>query len=171
MTSVVPPGTDQVQPSATGGSGPVVPRPRGPGDRFGNWALLMLIGIPIALIVLIIWQNVVKTSPMLNDPERIRGWSVVLRELPATLLLLVPVVTGLTLGVRAARLGATSGVAAIWLHSVALLFVLLIVLGGSAESVMTTRSATVKWLLFPVEVGVAGGALWWCLHAIRGRPG
>lgn len=48
-----------------------------------------------------------------------------------------------------------------WWHGAALFVASLIVLGGSAENVMTTRPATVKWILLPIEVGIALGSVAW----------
>ena len=41
-----------------------------------------------------------------------------------------------------------------WLHGAALFFVLLVVLNGSAENIMTTRPSTVKWMLLPLQAAV-----------------
>ncbi|HET9442737.1 MAG TPA: hypothetical protein VFO65_05400, partial [Acidimicrobiales bacterium] len=101
-------------------------------------ALLLLAAVPVAVVALVLWELGVQTSAGYNPSERVRGWSAVLRELPALVLLFAPVVLGLGLGVRAARLGARPGRAAIWLHAGALLFLLAIALAGAAEDVMTT---------------------------------
>jgi len=62
------------------------------------------------------------------------------------------------------RKGPTStGRLAIWCSSVGLLFALMIIVLGSAETVMATRWATVKWLLFPFLVAIA----WLALLAAR----
>ena len=126
-----------------------------PRNRLGAIATWLLIGVPLGLAWFIIWPGIVKTSPTTADEERVRGWASVVRELPATVpFILVPLV-GMLLGALAARSGSVSrGVRALRLHAVAMVGVLLIVLGGSADNVMTTRSATVKWLLFPFEIGL-----------------
>lgn len=126
---------------------------RFPGRRDLRRSMWTLIGVPIGIAFLIVWSTIVKTSPSVADDERIRGWGTVLRELPATLFLLGVVALGLFFAVRAGRQGATAGARrAIWLYGAALFFILLIVVGGSTENVMTTRPATVKWVLFPIEV-------------------
>ena len=80
----------------------------------------------------------------------------------------------LLLAVLAGRSGAVARARlAIWLHGSALLFVLLVVMNGSTENIMTTRPATVKWLLLPVQVALAGGAVWGARRAVEppGRSG
>ena len=134
-----------------------------PANQSARLSFMMLAGVPVGIVFLIVWATYVKTSPTLSDTERIRGWGTVVRELPATLFLLAVPFVGLVLAVRAGQLGSkTSALRAIWLHSVALFFILLIVLGGSAENIMTTRPATVKWVLFPTEIAVAVGSAVFC---------
>jgi len=130
----------------------------------------MLAGVPVGIVFLVVWATYVKTSPTLSDTERIRGWGTVVRELPATLFLFAVPFVGLVLAVRAGQLGLkTSALRAIWLHSVALFFILLIVLGGSAENIMTTRPATVKWVLFPAEIAVAVCSAVLCRRMVVGK--
>jgi hypothetical protein len=170
MSSVITPhgSAADLAGSSTGGGN--TPPSRRPGGRPGSFALLLLLGVLGALVILVVWQFVVQTSAELNQPERIRGWSVVLLELPATLLLFAPVIAGLTLAVRSARLGSRRGVAAIWLHSLALFLVVLVVVQGSAEGIMTTSAANAAWLLFPPAACAAIAALVLCLRAARSRP-
>ncbi len=112
-----------------------------------------LIAVPVALIFLAFWQTWVDTSPTLSDAERLRGWGIVVRELPATLLLVALPIFGLFCAVKAGRYGARSSASrAVLIHGVAMFFVLLVVMNGSAENIMTTRPATVKWLLFPLQI-------------------
>lgn len=125
------------------------------GERDARLSLWMLLGLPAALAFSIFWSVRVKTSPMVADDERIRGWETVLRELPATLLFVVVIATGLSFAVRAGRRGALPRAhRAIWLHGLGLFFFLLITVGGSVENIMTTRPSTVKWVLFPLEIGL-----------------
>ena len=133
------------------------------GDRLARLSLWMLAGVPLGIVFLVVWATYVKTSPTLSDTERIRGWGTVVRELPATLFLFMVPFAGLVLAVRAGQLGSkTSALRAIWLHSVALFFISLIIFGGSAENIMTTRPATVKWVLFPAEIAIAVGSAVFC---------
>lgn len=141
---------------------------RFPGQRDVRRSLWMLVGVPVGIAFSIVWATFVKTSPTLADDERVRGWETVLRELPATLFLLAIIALGLLFAVRAGRRGAVAmALRAIWFHGAALFVVLLIVVGGSTENVMTTRPATVKWVLFPFEVGVCALAVLISRRAIR----
>lgn len=102
------------------------------------------------------------TSLTVADADRVRGWSSVVRELPATVIFFGLLGTGLVFAVRAVHRGAVrAGLRAMWWHGAALFVASLIVLGGSAENVMTTRPATVKWILLPIEVGIALGSVAW----------
>lgn len=115
----------------------------------------MLAGVPVGLVFLVMWATMVDTSPALGDEERVRGWGTVVREMPATAFLLAVPVTGLLLAVRGGRRGAPEQArTAVWLHGAALFFVLLVVMNGSAENIMTTRPSTVKWLLFPLQASL-----------------
>ena len=136
---------------STGGQyGSDVPR-----NRMSAIATWLLVGVPVGLAWFIIWPGIVKTSPTTADADRIRGWESVVRELPATVPFIGIVVFGMFLGAKAARTGAVRrGMLAVRLHAVAMVGILLIVLGGSADNIMTTRSASVKWFLFPIDVGL-----------------
>ena len=128
---------------------------RSPGERSVIHSLWTLAGVPIGIVAFTLWAVVVDTSPTLSDEERIRGWGTVVRELPASLVLVAVVGVGFALAVRGGRKGAVASARrAIWLHGAALMFVLLVIVGGSTENVMTTRPSTVKWLLLPVQIGV-----------------
>lgn len=127
----------------------------------------MLLGVPVGLVWLTVWAVRADTSPTLADEDRIRGWETVVRELPGTVPLLAVPLLGLALAVRAGRRGELErAIRAIWFHGAALFFVLLVVLNGSAENIMTTRPSTVKWLLLPIQVAVAGGAVWGARRAM-----
>lgn len=129
-------------------------------------SLWLLIGVPIGLVWLTIWAVRVDTSPTLSDTERIRGWGTVVRELPATVPLLAIPLLGLLLAVRAGRAGARAHASrAIWLHGVAMFFVLLVVMNGSTENIMITRPATVKWVLLPSQILITGLLVWGARHA------
>ena len=130
-------------------------------DRLAKWSLVALAGVPVGILFLTFWAVWVDTSPTLDAEERIRGWETVWRELPATVFLLAVCATGFALAVSAGRHGAVAAAhRAIWFHGAALFFVLLVVMNGSAENIMTTRPATVKWIMFPAQVLIAGLAVW-----------
>ena len=137
------------------------------------WTLAL---VPVGIVFAAAWAIYVDTSPTLSDEERVRGWGTVVRELPSSLFLLAVVVTGFALAVRAGRLGERRRAAtAIGLHGAALFFILLVVMNGSAENIMTTRPATVKWLLLPVQVAVTGVAVWTARRSagvgVQSQPG
>jgi len=115
----------------------------------------MLALVPVGIFLSVVWSNIVNTSPTLDEATRVRGWEAAVRDLPTTIFLLAVVAIGMAIAIRAGREGATAAATtAIRAHGIALFLILVIVLGGSADNVMTTRSATVTWLLFPIEVGV-----------------
>ena len=130
------------------------------GRRLVRYSLLTLIGVPIGIVVAAVWSTIVKTSPTVADDDRIRGWESVWRELPATLFLCSVPVVGLVLAVRAGRRGDIEGaLRAIWWQGAALFIALLIVVPGSTENIMTTRPATVKWLLLPAQTAITAVAV------------
>ena len=139
------------------------------GRRLIRWSLLTLVGVPIGIVISAVWSTIVKTSPTVADDERIRGWGSVVRDLPATALLFAVVATGLTLAVRAGRAGSQVDArrAILW-HGAALFFILLVVVNGATENIMTTRPATVKWLLLPAQVAITAGVVVFCRR--RARP-
>lgn len=140
------------------------------GRRSARFSLVLLLGLPIGIAVSEVWANFVDTSPTVSDADRIRGWASVVRGLPATVFFLAFFVAGFVMAVRAVRQGSVgAGLRAISWHGVALFVALLIILGGSADNVMTTRSATVKWILFPVEAGIALAAVAFARRA-AGHP-
>ena len=139
------------------------------GRRLIRWSLLTLVGVPIGIVISAVWSTIVKTSPTVADDERIRGWGSVVRDLPATALLFAVVATGLTLAVRAGRAGSqVDALRAILWHGAALFFILLVVVNGATENIMTTRPATVKWLLLPAQVAITAGVVVFCRR--RARP-
>lgn len=143
---------------------------RSTGRRAARGSLVLLLGLPIGIALTEIWGRYVDISPTVDDADRVRGWESVVRGLPASVVFLAFFAGGFALAVRAVRHGAVgAGLRAIWWHGAALFLALLILLGGSAENVMTTRPATVKWVLFPIEVGIAVGAVAISRHA-AGHP-
>jgi hypothetical protein len=115
----------------------------------------MLLGVPAGLAWLIVWGTINKTGANVDAAERIRGWSSVVRNLPATVPFVGVVLLGLVLAVRAARLGAgPAAMRALAFHTAALLVVLLIIVMSATEDVMQTRPSTVKWMLVPAVLAV-----------------
>jgi len=139
------------------------------GQRLIRWSLLMLIGVPVGIVLIAVWSTIVKTSPTVADDERIRGWGTVIRDLPATAFVLAVIAIGFVLAVRAGRAGSdVEARRAILWHGAALFFVLLVVINGATENIMTTRPANVKWLLFPAQVAITLGVVIFCRR--RARP-
>lgn len=139
-------------------------------DRLARASVIALAGIPVGVLFLTFWAVWVDTSPTLDDADRIRGWETVWRELPATALLFAVCAVGFALAVRAGRRGAIEAAfRAIWFHAAGLFFVLLVVLNGSADNIMTTRSATVKWLLLPGQLLIVGLAVLVARAAVLAR--
>lgn len=139
------------------------------GQRLIRWSLLTLIGVPVGIVLIAVWSTIVKTSPSVADDERIRGWGTVIRDLPATVFVLAVIAIGLVLAVRAGRAGSdVEARRAILWHGAALFFVLLVVINGATENIMTTRPATVKWLLLPAQVAITAVAVVYCRR--RARP-
>jgi len=136
--------------------------------RLSHW---LLVGVPAGIVFLTVWATLVDTSPTLADETRVRGWGTIVRELPATLPLLAFPIIGLLLAVRAGRRGALpAALRAIAFHGFAFFFVLLVVINGSIENIMTTRPSTVKWLFFPAQVGIVVLAVVMARRAAA-RPG
>ena len=139
------------------------------GRRLLRWSRIALGTVPVGIVLLIVWSTVVKTSPSVADDERVRGWRTVARELPATTLLFAILAGGLVFVVLAGRAGraAEAQRALLW-HGAALFLVLLIVVNGSAENIMTTRATTMKWALFPAQAGITALVVLICRRLIRG---
>lgn len=139
-------------------------------SRLARTSLYFLAGIPLGIIFLVVWATYVDTSPTLSDEERIRGWESVVRELPATLFMVFVVFVGMALAVRAGRHGAIgAALQAIWLHGAGLFVVLLIVVPGSVDNIMETRSATVKWILLPVQIVITAAAIFGARRMVLSR--
>lgn len=149
------------------GTGPAHPPPRPSGG--GGGALWWLIGVPVAAVLLIGWQFVVQTSAEFNATERVTGYRAVLRDLPASVLLFVPVAAGLVLAVRSARHRSRSGRGAIWLHGLGLFAVLWIAISNIVGELRPDDSTALEKAMLPVEAAVAAVVLALCLRAAS-RP-
>lgn len=115
----------------------------------GTFAAMLLSGV---------WSLLVGTSSMGGDEsELIGGWSGVIRNLPGYLLFVAVASLGVWFAARSLRHGARGGRSALIATSLALLFALSSATRDSAEVVMTTRAATVSWMLFAVDVLIVGG--------------
>lgn len=130
------------------------------GDRDARASLLtILIGVPLSLIAASFWALAVNTASM-GGPESdlVQGSAGVLRNIPATILLLAVPITGFAFAARAARQSARNANLAVWACTIGLLLVLVVIAGSTVDSMMTRRDATVKWMLFPLEIAIAAAA-------------
>ena len=156
-----PDGTDLGPPDPSDTHQGPIPSSNRPGDRPGSVALLLFF-VALAAIVLdafFWWTFMQIASDVWRAPPGVSGWSAVIRLMPAGLLIVMPIVVGLALGVRSARLGSRRGYAAICLQSFAVFVVVtLFVVGGNDNSA--------EWA---VSVGAAIATLALCLFATR-RP-
>jgi hypothetical protein len=132
------------------------------GDREGRRSILLVVpGLIVAMIVGAIWQLSVGVASMGGDESELtRGWEGVVRSLPTYLLFIGVAGAAFVFAMRARRHGAGNARAATVVSTVGLLFALNSVTRDSAEVVMTTRAATVSWILFGVDVVIVGLALW-----------
>lgn len=129
---------------------------RRPGDRDARRAsLLLLPGIPLALIAGAFWAFLMNTSTF-GDHERllIEGWKGVVLNLPAYLLVVAVGFASLACAARARRLCAGRNLGGLVASAAGLLFVLGAVTRSAANVVMTTSATTATWLLFVADVAV-----------------
>ena len=131
-------------------------------DREARTAMLLLFpGLLIALVGLAAWQLAMNTASMGGDESTmVRGWDGFVRNLPSYLLLIGVAVTSFVFATRSMRHGRGTeggprrGPGILIASSLGLLFALSFVTRDSAEVVMTTRSATVSWMLFLVDLAL-----------------
>jgi len=118
-------------------------------------AWLFVGGTFVALILNGLWTIFVGTaSPGGDESELVQGWTGVLRNLPAYLLLVSVASVSVWYATRAGSRGSHRGKLALIVTSLVLLFALNSVTRDAAEVVMTTRAATVAWAMFGVDLVV-----------------
>jgi hypothetical protein len=121
-------------------------------ERDATIAWVLFVSTFVAVVLNGLWTLVVGTASMGGDEsELVRGWSGVLRNLPGYVLSVLVASLGLWFSHRAIRKGSRRGRSALVATSLGLLFALASVTRDSAEVVMTTRAATVSWLLFGIS--------------------
>jgi hypothetical protein len=126
-------------------------------DRDVRLAMLFFAGTFIALVLNGIWSLFVGTASFGGDEEDlVQGWDGVIRNLPAYLLLVGVASLSVWFSVRAGIHGAPRAKAALITTSLVLLFALSSATRDSAEVVMTTRAATVAWLMFAIDAMLVG---------------
>jgi hypothetical protein len=137
-----------------------------------RFAWMFLGGTFVALVLNGIWSLYMGTSSFGGDEdELVRGWEGVLRNLPAYLLLVGVAATGVWFATQAGIHGASSSRRALVATSLVLLFALNSVTRDAAEVVMTTRAATVAWLLFALDAALVGSIFLIALGRIRSVSG
>ena len=139
-----------------------------PRDRNTTLAWWFAGGTLVAIVASGLWTLVVGTSsPGADEKDLVRGWSGVLRNLPGYAL--VVIVGGLSVFFATrARRHRPEGSPAILLASCIALFIGLIsITRDAAEVVMTTRAATVVWMLGGVDLIVAAAVF--AVARIRSR--
>lgn len=126
-----------------------------PAERARRLAWVFFAGTFVALILNGIWSLFVGTASMGGDEsDLVQGWEGVLRNSPAYLLLIAVASSSVFFAVRATTLRAQASNAVFVASALALLLALGSVTRDAAEVVMTTRAATMAWLLFGCDVVV-----------------
>lgn len=111
----------------------------------------------VSVVVSGIWTLIVGTSSMGGDEEdMVRGWTGVARNLPGYALIVVVGGIAVLFGMRARHKGVVGGGRALVAACIALFLGLASITRDAAEVVMTTRAATVSWVLAGVDLVVVG---------------
>jgi hypothetical protein len=114
-------------------------------------------GTFVALVASGIWSMLVGTSsPGADEADLVRGWEGVLRNLPGYAVLIGVAAAGVWFAVKAGIHGSERSRPALIATCLVLLLALTSVTRDSAEVVMTTRAATVSWMLFAGDAVVVG---------------
>ena len=126
-------------------------------DRDVRRAWGFFCGTFVALVASGIWSMLVGTSsPGADEADLVQGWEGVLRNLPGYALLIGVAGAGVWFAVKAGSHGSERSRPALVATCLALLLALASVTRDTAEVVMTTRAATVTWVLFAVDAVVVG---------------
>jgi hypothetical protein len=120
-------------------------------------AWLFFAGTFVALLLNGAWSLFVGTASFGGDEdELVQGWEGVLRNLPAYLLLVAVASLSVWFATRAGIHGSSRAKFSLIASSLVLLFALNSVTRDCAEVVMTTRAATVAWIMFGIDAVVVG---------------
>jgi hypothetical protein len=146
--------------------------PPGSGDRIARWAIgVLLAGGAAALALTLVWAQWTKTSTKLEEEERVRGWSAVLRSLPTAVIAWSVPIIAMVLAVRACRQGSgTMGGVVIRLSGVVLFIVSVSIIGETIDSAASGSHPELKWMLFPVSISIAMGSTLLALRAAKHVP-
>jgi hypothetical protein len=114
-------------------------------------------GTFVALILNGMWSLFVGTSSFGGDEDDlVQGWEGVLRNSPAYLLLVAVALSSVWFATKGGMHGSHRAKSALIASSLVLLFALNSVTRDTAEVVMTTRAATVAWVMFGIDATVVG---------------
>lgn len=131
------------------------------GERGGRIAILLVVpGLVVALIASTVWQLSTGVASMGGDEADLtRGWEGFWLSAPAYSLTIGITAASFVLALRARRAGAKNSRSALIAGTLGLLFALGSATRDSAEIVMTTRAATVSWMLFGIDLILVAAAL------------
>jgi hypothetical protein len=129
----------------------------GRSDREIRRAWQFFVGTFVALVLNGIWSMIVGTaSPGADESDLVQGWEGVLRNLPAYLLLVAIASLSVWFATQGGVHGSRRAKFVLIASSLVLLLALSSVTRDCAEVVMTTRTATVAWVMFGVDAIVVG---------------
>jgi len=133
------------------------PRFLDPAGREVRIAWRLFAGAIVLVIVSGIWSMIVGTaSPGADEKDLVRGWEGVLRNLPGYLLPVLAASLGVWFSTKAGLHGSPRANSALIATSLVLLFAMSSVTRDAAETVMTTRAASVSWLTFGIDAVIVG---------------
>lgn len=129
-------------------------------------------GTFVALILNGVWSLFVGTASFGGDEDDlVQGWEGVLRNLPAYLLLVTVASLSVWFATQGGVHGSRRAKSALLASALILLLALSSVTRDAAEVIMTTRAATVAWLMFGVDVLVVGLVFFVARQRIRRTSG
>lgn len=106
----------------------------------------------VALILNGVWSLIVGTaSPAGDEEDLVQGWEGVLRNIPAYLLLISVAALSVWFATQGGKRGSQRARSALVASSLVLLFAMSSVTRDATEVVMTTRAATITWLMFSCD--------------------
>lgn len=121
-------------------------------DREIRLAWQFFAGTIGALVLNGMWSLLVGTaSPGADENDLVQGWEGVLRNLPAYLLLVAVASLSVWFAIRGTMHGSERAQYALPASFLMMLFALTSVTRDAAEVVMTTRAATMAWVMFGVD--------------------
>jgi len=129
---------------------------RSRGERSRRLAWWFAGGTLLAVVLSGIWSLIVGTaSPGADEKDLVQGWSGVLRNVPGYAVVVLVGGISVLFATRARRLRADGAHAALVASCVALFLGLASITRDAAEVQMTTRAATMTWLLAAASLVIA----------------